>query len=99
MPEQENDGRFPDESDVLVRYPGLGMTADHARDTWPWLPGVIENQCGPDEWLVTVYDRGLAMLEDGSPAPDGTPGEDMFYPQCFRDSSELKLVPEEGDHA
>lgn len=89
MPEQENDGRFPDESDVLVRYPGFGMTASHARD-WPWLPGVIENQCGPDEWLVTVYDRALAMLEDGSPAPEGTPGEDMYFPQCFRDSSELK---------
>jgi hypothetical protein len=98
--EQENDGRFPDESDVLVRY--IASDADARtvpRDEWPWMEGVVENQCGPDEWLVTVYDRGLAMLEDGSPAPEGTPGEDMYFPQCFRDSSELKLAPEEGDHA
>ena len=96
MPEQ-NDGRFPDESGVLVRYPSYGMTADHARDTWPWLPGVIENQCGPDEWLVTVYDNSLATLdpEGKIPAPEGTAGEDMFFPQCFRDSSELKLAPGE----
>jgi len=45
---------------------------------------------------VTVYARELATLEDGSPAPDGTPGEDMFFPQCFRDSSELKRAPEGG---
>jgi hypothetical protein len=88
----DNDGRFPDESDVLVRYPAPGMTHETPRESWPWLPGMIENQCGPDEWLVTVYDRTLAVLEDGSPAPDGTPGEDMFFPQCFRDSSELKPV-------
>jgi hypothetical protein len=99
MPEQANDGRFPDESDVLVRYIAQSSWKTVPRDQWPWLPGVIENQCGPDEWLVTVYDRGLAMLEDGSPAPDGTPDEDMFFPQCFRDSSELKLAPGEGGHA
>lgn len=91
MPEQ-NDGRFPDESDVLVRYPAYGMTGDHARDTWPWLPGVIENQCGPDEWLVTVYADELATLdaEGKVPAPDGTAGEKMFFPQCFRSAEELR---------
>jgi hypothetical protein len=94
MMTEQNDGRFPDESDVLVRYPAYGMSADHARETWPWLPGVVENQCGPDEWLVTVYDRELARLEDGSPAPDGTPGEDMYFPQCFRSAEELKIAPE-----
>jgi hypothetical protein len=94
---EQNDGRFPDESDVLVRYPAYGMTADHDRETWPWMPGVIENQCGPDEWLVTVYADELATLdaEGKIPAPEGTPGEDMFFPQCFRDSSELKLTGEE----
>jgi len=86
---------FPDESDVLVRYPALGMTADHARDTWPWVPGVIESQRGPDEWLVTVYARELAELEDGSPAPEGTADGDLFWPQCFRGSDELRLAPGE----
>jgi hypothetical protein len=65
----ENDGRFPDESEVLVRYPlrqrpgperQPGQSEDEHlavlradRETWPWLLGTIE-QCGPDEWLVTI---------------------------------------------
>ncbi len=85
---------FPDDSEVMVRYPAPGMTASTPRESWPWMPGVIENQCGPDEWLVTVYSRELAELEDGSPAPEGTPGEDLWFPQCFRDSSELRPAPE-----
>ena len=32
--------------------------------------------------------RSLAVLEDGSPAPD--PDEGLYVPQCFRDSSELR---------
>jgi hypothetical protein len=93
---EPNDGRFPDESDVLVRYPAYGMTADHARDSWPWMPGVVENQCGPDEWLVTVYAEGLAMLEDGTPAPEGTAGIDKYFPQCFRSAEEIRLASEDG---
>lgn len=88
---EQNDGRFPDESDVLVRYPAPGMTGETPREDWPWMTGIIEVQCGPDEWCVTVTDRRLARLEDiTTPAPDGTPEEDLWYPQCFRDSSELK---------
>jgi hypothetical protein len=94
-----NGSRFPDESDVLVRYPAPGMTAETPRETWPWLPGVIENQCGPDEWLVTVYAPEVACTEDGSPVPDGTPEEDTWHPQCFRSAEELRLAPEESDHA
>lgn len=97
MPE-ENDGRFPDESDVQVRYIAAPADRTVPREEWPWMTGVIENQCGPDEWLVTVYAREVAQLEDGTPAPAGTPAEDMFFPQCFRDSSELKRTPEDGDH-
>lgn len=100
----ENDGRFPDESEVLVRYPLkpaperqpgqsdeehlAAVRADS--ETWPWLAGTIEQQCGPDEWLVTVEDRRLAELEDGSPAPEGTADEDLLFPQCFRDASEIR---------
>lgn len=90
MSEAPNDGRFPDESEVLVRYPAPEMTFKANRDDWPWYPGVIDHQCGPDEWLVTVYAREVAMLEDDSPAPDGTPEEDMWHPQCFRDASEIR---------
>jgi hypothetical protein len=89
----ENDGRFPDESDVLVRYPAPGMTSETPWETWPWMHGVIEAQCGPDEWQVTVYAREVAELEDGSPAPDGTADDDMFHPGCFRRASELKALP------
>ncbi len=103
----ENDGRHPDESEVLVRYPlspapdrQPGQSAEEhlavlraERETWPWLPGTIEQQCSPDEWLVTVDDRRVAMLGDDSPAPDGTPDEDLWFPQCFRDASEIRAVP------
>jgi hypothetical protein len=104
----ENDGRFPDQSEVLVRYPlrpgperRPGQSQDEHlailkayRETWPWLPGTIEQQCGPDEWLVTIEDRRLAELDDGSPAPGGTPDEDLLFPQCYRESSEIRLVPD-----
>jgi hypothetical protein len=88
----DNDGRFPDESEVLVRYPLGGHGAAEDRDAWPWLPGAIEAQCGPDEWLVTIEDRRLAELEDGSLAPEGAPDEDLLFPQCFRDGSEIRTA-------
>jgi len=107
----ENYGRFPDESPVLVRYPlqpgperQPGQPQDEhlaalraERETWPWLPGIIEQQCGPDEWLVTIEDRRLAVAEDGSPAPEGTPDEDLLFPQCFRDSSEIQRTARLAD--
>jgi hypothetical protein len=37
-----------------------------------------------------VEARELATLEDGSPAPAGTAYEDLFYPCCFRDASEIR---------
>jgi len=106
----ENDGTWDDGRAVEVRFPisatelpeGLSqeeqlerMKAD--RETWPWLGGEIVGQCGPDEWEVAVYDERLAQLEDGSPAPAGTPGEDLRYPTCYRDSSEIREPqPEAG---
>ena len=50
----------------------------------------MEQQCGPDEWLVTIEDRRVAELEDGTPAPAGTPDEQLLFPMCFRDASELR---------
>jgi hypothetical protein len=91
MPSQyaENDGRFPDDSSVEVWYPPPG--ADHQRrETWAWLPGTIAGQCAPDEWHVWVDARELATLEDGSPAPEGTKDEDLYFPGCFREASELR---------
>lgn len=70
----DNDGRFPDQATVLVRYPlhpgparRPGQSPDEhraalraERQTWPWLPGTVEQQCGPDEWLITIEDPRLA---------------------------------------
>ena len=90
--DEDNDGSFPDDIAVEVRYrlnrqEGLGD-----RSAWPWLPGSILSQCGPDEWHVCVEARELAVLDDRSPAPDGTADEDLFSPRCFRDSSEIRRV-------
>ena len=39
--DEDNDGRFPDESLVAVRYPRSKQDEQDDRDTWPWLPGSI----------------------------------------------------------
>jgi hypothetical protein len=85
----ENDGRFPDGSQVRVRYPLPGMTADTPRESWPWMAGTIELQGGPDEWTVLVQAREVAELADGTRAPEGTPEDEVWCPLCFRDASEL----------
>ena len=57
---------------------------------------MVLHQCGPDEWRVLVQDPRLATLEDGTPAPDGTPGDELCYPAVFGDASEIEH-PGEGD--
>lgn len=100
----ENDGRFPDEAHVEVRYPARliddewvqagALSRDEGgldRDEWPWLPGTVLGQCGPDEWHVRVDVDELAEDdEDGQVDDDGEPVR--WYPACFRDPSELRLA-------
>jgi hypothetical protein len=43
-----------------------------------------------DEWHVCVEADELATLNDGSPAPAGAVDEDLFYPCCFRDATEIR---------
>jgi len=88
--DEDNDGRFPVDSLVEVRYPRSKQDENGDRPWWPWLPGSILEQCGPDEWYVCVEVRELAVLRDGRPAPRGTPPGDLYYPCCFRDSSEIR---------
>jgi hypothetical protein len=90
--DEDNDGRFPDDSLVEVRYPRSLQEELGDRSGWPWLPGSILSQCGPDEWHVCVEGRELATLDNGVPAPDGTADEDLFCPCCFRDASEIQGV-------
>jgi len=86
----ENDGRFPDYSRVEVRYPRSKQEEHGDRSAWPWPPGTIVDQCGPDEWRVCVEDRDVAMLEDGRRAPRHTAPRNLYYPMCFRDASEIR---------
>ena len=71
---------FPDDSCVEVRYPLGKEQAEGDRAAWPWLPGWVVSQCGPDEWQICVQTPELAEIEDG----------EAFYPVCFRDSSEIR---------
>jgi hypothetical protein len=74
--EDDNDGRFPDDSLVEVRYPRDKQEEQGDRERWPWLAGSIIEQGGPDEWYVCVEVRDLAVLDDGRPAPRGTASGD-----------------------
>jgi hypothetical protein len=64
-----------------------------ARLDCPWGTAMIELRWGPDEWLVTIEDRAYAVLEDGAAASAGTADDDVHFPQCYRDSSEIRVVP------
>jgi hypothetical protein len=75
--------RFPDETPVLVRYPLTPDQGKGDRSAWPWLPGTVLGQCGPDEWQVCVEAGELAEAEGG----------ELWYPVCYRDASELRRVP------
>jgi len=94
--DEDNDGRFPDDSPVEVPYPRDKREEQGERSAWPWLPGTILSQCGSDEWYVCVEDRALAVLDDGRPAPDGTADQDLYHPCCFRDASEIRRATD-GD--
>ncbi len=79
----DNDGRFPDDAPVLVRY-ALADPPPEDREAWEWLPGHVLGQCGPNEWHVVV--DGVEELADGQDG-DGEP----LYPACYRDASEIRL--------
>jgi len=86
----ENDGRFPGDSRVEVRYPRTRQEEHGDRAARPWLPGSIVEQCGPDEWQVCVENRDVAVLREGRPAPRNTASRNLYYPLCYRDSSEIR---------
>jgi hypothetical protein len=54
------------------------------------LPGSILNQCGPDEWHVVI--EVLALAEPDPSVPNGDAPENLLYPACFRDASEIRAV-------
>ena len=90
MHDEDNDGRFPDESPVEVRYPRSKREEQGDRERWPWLPGTIVEQCGPDEWYVCVVARELAVLgRTEGPRRTARRAMTCSFRCCFRDSSEI----------
>lgn len=75
----DNDGRFPDESEVEVRFP-IDPRPVGDRDGWPWVRGYVAGQCGPNEWDVVV---------DGSHPVDWD-SDGPLHPSVYRDSSEIR---------
>jgi hypothetical protein len=75
--DQDNDGRFPDDSPVEVRYPQTRHEEQGDRSAWTWLPGSILEQCGPDEWYVCVEVRELTSGAGQArrPPPPPPPGQ------------------------
>jgi hypothetical protein len=91
MPIIESQTQFPDETPVEVRFPRTKQEEQGDRSSWLWLPGSVLEQVGPDEYRVCVEVRELAVRADGSPATPRTPQNKLYYPCCFRDSSEIRL--------
>ncbi len=71
--DEDNDSMYPGESPVEVRCPCSKQEERADRNTWPWLPGFIAEQCGPDEWHVCVEVRELAVLSGRRAPRDGQP--------------------------
>jgi hypothetical protein len=80
---------FCGDAPVLVWFP---LTDDVARDrgAWSWLPSSIIGRCRPDEWNVVVEVSALAVPDPS--VPKGDAPENLLYPACFRDASELRPV-------
>jgi hypothetical protein len=79
--DEDNDGRFPDESPVEIRYPRSKQEERGDRSRWPWLTGSILERAGPGPptWsteagftavvrCTRIYDLGGAHGKTGSPA-------------------------------
>ena len=78
---------FPQDTCVEVRHPLTAGQEHGDREAWPWLPGWVVTECGPDEWQVCVQAPELATEYEG---------EEVF-PVCFRDSSELRTPVAESE--
>ena len=76
--DQVNDGRFPGRQCGGGPLPARPGDELGDRSLWPWLPGSIVSQGGPDEWYVCVEVRALATLEDGRPPLAGTAEPDLL---------------------
>lgn len=72
---------YPDGSVVRVRFPLSREQERGARDSWPWLPGTILEQCEPDEWQVLVEHPDLAEQDENG---------EITYPAVYRCAEEIQ---------
>lgn len=86
--------KFPDDMQVEVRFPQF---EGQDREAWPWFPGVITQQVDSNEWQVAVTDESVATREDGGKPAPGTPQEELYYPSCFREASEIRQPQHERE--
>ena len=91
MHHELSDGMLADKNAGLRSVPRTKEEERGDRAEWPWLPGTILQQCGPDEWQVCVEDMAVAVRKDGSKPTPRTPKNRLYYPLCFRDASEIRL--------
>jgi hypothetical protein len=56
---------YQEGTQVQVKYPLTKGQEKGDRAAWPWLAGVVQDVCGPDEWFVVVTDHAVATQEDG----------------------------------
>jgi hypothetical protein len=89
--EEADRNPFPDGMEVWVRFASTAIEEKGPREDWPWLAGVIVKRCAENEWQVQVAAREAATLADGSPAPVTMPDDELWFPLCFRDASEIRL--------
>ncbi len=92
MHHELSDGMLAEDMAVMVKFPRTKEEERGDRAGWPWLPGTIVEQCGPDEWQVVIEDMSVAVRKDGSRPTPRTPRNRLYYPLCFRDASEIKLA-------
>jgi hypothetical protein len=76
---------------VLVKFPRTPQEEQGDGADWPWLPGTVLQQVGPDEWQVCVEDMAMAVRKDGSRPTPRTPKNRLYFPLCYRGASEIKL--------
>jgi hypothetical protein len=97
--DEDNDGKFPNESPVEVRYPRSEQEEQSRPRHLAVAASSIVEQCGPDEWYVCLEVRELAVLRDGGRTPRGTASRNLCYPCCFRDGSEIRPRTASSDAA
>ena len=58
--------QFPDDTPVEVKYPLTPEQEKGDRSEWPWLPGTVVQQVGPDEWVIDLDDIDATCFRDSS---------------------------------